>query len=263
MSRPKGRAEMQRMRMGRRIIMNRNTVLIVDDEKEIADLAGIYLTNEGYRVLKAYDATDALRLLEENPDVKLMVLDIMMPGMDGLTLCRKVRETSNIPILILSAKSQDLDKVLGLATGADDYLAKPFNPLELTARVKSLLRRFLYLNPMTPTGLGQARGPAEADEEKVFVRGLVVDRRRHTVAVYGREVSLTPTEFDILFLLAKNKGLVLSAEEIFERVWKERYFESNNTVMVHIRKIREKLEDDPSQPEFIRTVWGVGYKIEA
>ncbi len=243
--------------------MNRNTVLLVDDEKEIADLAGIYLTNEGYRVIKAYDAAQALRFLEENPDIRLMVLDIMMPGMDGLTLCRKVRETSNIPILMLSAKSQDLDKVMGLATGADDYLAKPFNPLELTARVKSLLRRFLYLNPMNPQGQGQARGAGETDEEVASVRGLVVDRRKHTVSVYDREVSLTPTEFDILFLLARNKGSVLSAEEIFERVWKERYFESNNTVMVHIRKIREKIEDNPSQPEFVRTVWGVGYKIEA
>ncbi len=157
-------------------------------------------------------------------------------------------------MLMLSAKSQDMDKIMGLATGADDYLTKPFNPLELVARVKSLLRRYLYLNP--------DRQKNEGDNSTVAVRGLRVDRKSHTVTVYDREVALTPTEFEILFLLAKNKGIVLSSEDIFEKVWRERYYESNNTVMVHIRKIREKIEENPSEPEFIKTVWGVGYRID-
>lgn len=233
--------------------MDQTTVLVVDDEKSIADLVEIYLVNDGYRVLKANSAGDARLLLESNK-VQLVVLDVMMPGVDGLEFCREVRKTSNVPILMLSAKSQDMDKILGLVTGADDYLTKPFNPLELVARVKSLLRRYLYLNP------GMTR--QDDGEDAASVRGLELDRAKHRATVYGKEVTLTPTEFDILFLLMKNKGNVLSAEQIFEKVWKERYFESNNTVMVHIRKIREKIEDDPSKPEFVKTVWGVGYKIE-
>ena len=231
--------------------MDKTCVLVVDDEKEIADLVEIYLSNEGYRVLKAGTADEADRLLQEHA-VQLVILDIMMPGMDGLTLCREIRKRSNRPVLMLSAKSQDMDKIMGLATGADDYLTKPFNPLELVARVKSLLRRYLYLNP----------GRQSADDDVATVRGLQIDRKGHRVTVYGREVSLTPTEFEILFLLAKNKGIVLSAEEIFEKVWNERYYESNNTVMVHIRKIREKIEEDPSKPEFVKTVWGGGYRID-
>jgi len=232
--------------------MDKTCVLVVDDEKEIADLVEIYLSNEGYRVLKAGTADEADRLLQEHA-VQLVILDIMMPGMDGLTFCREIRKRSNIPVLMLSAKSQDMDKIMGLATGADDYLTKPFNPLELVARVKSLLRRYLYLNP------GRQNA---GDDDVATVRGLQIDRKGHRVTVYGREVSLTPTEFEILFLLAKNKGIVLSAEEIFEKVWNERYYESNNTVMVHIRKIREKIEEDPGKPEFIKTVWGVGYRID-
>ncbi len=232
--------------------MEKTCVLVVDDEKEIADLVEIYLSNEGYRVLKAGTAAEAGRILVEQA-VHLVILDIMMPGMDGLTFCREIRRNSNIPVLMLSAKSQDMDKIMGLATGADDYLTKPFNPLELTARVKSLLRRYLYLNP----------DRQKADDDAVAsAKGLRVDRRRHTVTVYGREVALTPTEFEILFLLAKNKGIVMSSEDIFEKVWRERYYESNNTVMVHIRKIREKIEENPSDPEFIKTVWGVGYRID-
>lgn len=232
--------------------MEMTCVLVVDDEKEIADLVEIYLSNEGYRVLKAGTAAEAGRILVEQA-VHLVILDIMMPGMDGLTFCREIRRNSNIPVLMLSAKSQDMDKIMGLATGADDYLTKPFNPLELTARVKSLLRRYLYLNP----------DRQKADDDAVAsAKGLRVDRRSHTVTVYGREVALTPTEFEILFLLAKNKGIVMSSEDIFEKVWRERYYESNNTVMVHIRKIREKIEENPSDPEFIKTVWGVGYRID-
>ena len=233
--------------------MDKTTVLVVDDEKEIADLVEIYLSNEGYRVLKAACAAEAEKILGEQ-QVHLVILDVMMPGKDGMTLCRELRKDSNIPVLMLSARSQDIDKIMGLTTGADDYLTKPFNPLELIARVKSLLRRFLYLNP----------AKQESDDDSVVcIRGLRIDRKSHTVTVYDREVSLTPTEFEILFLLMKNKGIVLSSETIFEQVWRERYFESNNTVMVHIRKIREKVEENPSEPEFIKTDWGVGYRIDA
>lgn len=233
--------------------MDQTTILVVDDEKEIADLVEIYFSNEGYRVLKASDAAEAEKLLSENT-VHLMILDIMMPGKDGMTLCRELRRCSDIPVLMLSARSQDIDKIMGLTTGADDYLTKPFNPLELIARVKALLRRYLYLNPSKQES---------QDGSVISIRGLRIDRSSHTVTVHGREVALTPTEFEILYLLMKNKGIVLSAEDIFERVWRERYYESNNTVMVHIRKIREKIEENPSKPEFIKTVWGVGYKIDA
>ncbi|MDP4092127.1 MAG: response regulator transcription factor [Bacillota bacterium] len=232
--------------------MERLKILIVDDEKEIADLVEIYLSNEGYEVLKAYNAKDAINLLDTN-DVQLIILDIMMPGMDGLEACRTIRKTRNIPIIMLSAKSEDMDKILGLSNGADDYLTKPFNPLELAARVKSQLRRFLYLNP---------QGTGIKDKGQLCIDGLVIDPESHTVVLYENEVSLTPIEFEILYLLAVNRGRVFGAEEIFEKVWKEQYFESNNTVMVHIRKIREKIEDDPRRPKYIKTVWGVGYKIE-
>ncbi len=235
--------------------MGQTTVLVVDDEKEIADLIEIYLANEGFQVLKAGSAAEAEAILDDKDrPVHLIILDIMMPGKDGMTLCRELRARSNVPVLMLSARSQDIDKIMGLTTGADDYLTKPFNPLELLARVKSLLRRFLYLNPAKQE---------EPDDSVIEIRGLRIDRRGHKVSVYGREVSLTPTEFEILYLLMKNKGIVLSSETIFEQVWRERYYESNNTVMVHIRKIREKVEENPGEPEFIKTVWGVGYRIDA
>ncbi|MGE5580258.1 MAG: response regulator transcription factor [Bacillota bacterium] len=235
--------------------MERTTVLVVDDEREIADLIKIYLANEGFEVLKAANAAEAETILgDKDRPVHLIILDIMMPGKDGMTLCRELRARSNVPVLMLSARSQDIDKIMGLTTGADDYLTKPFNPLELLARVKSLLRRFLYLNPTKQEAVG---------DSVIEIRGLRIDRRSHKVSVYGREVSLTPTEFEILYLLMKNKGIVLSSETIFEQVWRERYFESNNTVMVHIRKIREKVEENPGEPEFIKTVWGVGYRIDA
>lgn len=232
--------------------MVKEKILVVDDEKEIAELIEIHLLNEGYRVRKAGSGEEAIKILAEE-DIHLVILDIMMPGMDGLEACRRIRREKNIPILMLSAKSQDMDKILGLSTGADDYLTKPFNVLELLARVKSQLRRYLYLNPQVK----------QTCENSITIRGLVIDRESHKVTVYDREVSLTPTEFEILLLLAANPGRVFSAEEIFEKVWKENYFESNNTVMVHIRKIREKTEDDPGSPLFIKTVWGVGYKIES
>lgn len=227
-------------------------ILVVDDEQAIADLIEIHLLAEGYKVSKASSGTEALRLVEaQEPD--LVILDIMMPGMDGLEVCRAIRRDRNVPILMLSAKSEDIDKILGLKTGADDYLTKPFNPLELVARVRAQLRRYLTLNPA---------GTAAPRSEVISVGGLEIDRDGRSVSKDGRPVALTPTEYEILLLLAANPGRVFGSEEIFERVWKERYFESNNTVMVHVRRLREKVEDDPSHPTLIKTVWGVGYKIE-
>lgn len=232
--------------------MEQLKILVVDDEVEITDLVGIYLTNEGFEVIKAHDGAEALKLLEEQA-FHLVILDVMMPGMGGLEVCREIRRSLNIPILMLTAKSEDMDKILGLGTGADDYLTKPFNPMELVARVKSQIRRYLFLNPAKPL---------QASDGNIQIDGLLIDPKEHSVTVYGQAVSLTPTEFDILLLLASNRGRVFGAEEIFERVWGERYFGANNTVMVHIRKIREKIEEDPRKPRYIKTVWGVGYKIE-
>ena len=231
--------------------MEVQTILVVDDEKEIADLVEIYMLNEGYKVLKAYNGTEALEIVEKE-EMQLVVLDIMMPGIDGLEVCRRIRKIKNIPILMLSAKSQDIDKIMGLTTGADDYLTKPFNPLELIARVKSQLRRFIYLNPRNN----------ELQDKEIVIQELVINPETHTVNINGTNVNLTPTEFEILLLLAGCKGRVFSSEEIFERVWGEKCFESDNTVVVHIRKIREKIEENPRKPVYIKTVWGVGYKIE-
>jgi DNA-binding response OmpR family regulator len=223
-------------------------ILVADDEKEIADLIEIHLVNEGYEVLKAADGNAALDLLDKR-DFQLVILDIMMPGIDGIEVCRRIRKSGNIPILMLSAKSRNMDKVLGLSSGADDYLAKPFDILELLARVKSLLRRFLDLNA---AAAASDSGAFPAPRQDILqVRGLD-----------GRDVRLTPTEFNILSLLAGRPGRVFRAEDIFRAVWRDRYYDSNNTVMVHIRKIREKIEDDPGRPRFVKTVWGVGYKIE-
>ena len=227
------------------------TILVVDDEREIADLVEIYLVGDGFTVLKAYDGAQALQILEKQ-DVDLAILDIMMPGMSGLDVCRQVRRTRNIPIIFLTAKSADLDKIMGLSIGADDYVTKPFNPLELTARVKAQLRRFRELN----TG-----SPKEA-EDVISVRGMTIHRQNHVVTVDGEEVRLTPLEFDILYLLASHIGRVFSTNEIFERVWQEEVYEANNTVMVHIRRLRSKLGDDKREEKIITTVWGVGYKIE-
>lgn len=229
---------------------NKETVLIVDDEKEISDLIGIYLKNEGYTVLKASDGLEALEVLKKN-EVHLIILDIMMPKMDGIQACMRIREEKNMPIIMLSAKSQDMDKIMGLSTGADDYVTKPFNPLELIARVKSQLRRYTRLNI-----------PSEKKNDEIDIGNLSINVATHEVIVDGKEVKLTPREFDILELLARNKGIVFSIEKIFESVWKEDYYESDNTVMVHIRKIREKIEVNPRKPQYIKTVWGVGYKFE-
>lgn len=230
--------------------MDKETILVVDDEKEIRDLIGIYLANDNYKVLKAENGLEALKSLEKN-HVDLIVLDIMMPNMDGIEACMKIREDKNMPIIMLSAKSEDMDKIMGLTTGADDYVTKPFNPLELLARVKSQLRRYKKLNT-----------PLEKKEGVIEIDDLSINTNTHEVKVGDKEVKLTPREFEILYLLAKNKNIVFSIEKIYSMVWKEDFFESDNTVMVHIRKIREKIEENPRKPRFIKTVWGVGYKIE-
>ncbi len=231
--------------------MEQINILVVDDDKEIAELVEIHLVGDGLRVFKAYDGHEAMRVMEKEK-IMLAVLDIMMPGMSGIELCQRIREKSNIPIIMLSAKSTDLDKIMGLGNGADDYVSKPFNPLELTARVKSQLRRYTSLNP----------GSDRCAETEVTVRDLTINRETRCVTSYGRDVKLTPIEFDILYLLASNPGKVFSTDEIFERVWNEKMYEANNTVMVHIRRLREKIEMDPKNAEIIKTVWGVGYRIE-
>ena len=229
------------------------TILVCDDDKEIVDAIDIYLTGEGFHILKAYDGYDALKILEtEHAD--LMIIDVMMPGLDGIRTTLKVRETSSIPIIILSAKSEDSDKILGLNIGADDYLSKPFNPLELTARVKSQLRRYTQLNPNS--------GAREPVNNEITIKGMSINRDNHKVVVDGEEIKLTPIEFDILYLLASNPGKVFSTDEIFEKVWNEKVYEANNTVMVHIRRLRGKMKEDTRQNKIITTVWGVGYKIE-
>ncbi len=233
--------------------MAQTTILVVDDEKEIAELVEIYLVSDGYRVLKAKNAQEGLDILERE-EVHLVLLDIMMPGMNGLEMCEQIRKSRNIPIIMLSAKSTDLDKIRGLGTGADDYVTKPFNPLELTARVKSQLRRYMQLNPNS--------GAEEKQKNEISVRGLVINRDNHRVMVDGEEIRLTPIEFDILFLLASNPGKVFSTDEIFEKVWNEKVYEANNTVMVHIRRLRGKMKEDSRTDKIITTVWGVGYKIE-
>jgi len=224
-------------------------ILIVDDDKEIRNLISIYLENEGFQTQKAEDAIEALKLLEEK-EFDLIILDIMMPNMDGIEACMKIREERTIPIIMLSAKSEDMDKIQGLASGADDYLSKPFNPLELIARVKSQLRRYTKYN-------------IETNKNKnIFEIGdLTLNTDTRQVWIKNKEVRLTPKEFDILELLARNKGIVLSIEKIYEAVWKENFYKSENSVMVHITKIRDKIEEDSKHPIYIKTIWGVGYKI--
>ncbi|HFK1513286.1 response regulator transcription factor [Bacillus paranthracis] len=231
--------------------MSKETIMVVDDEKEIRELIAIYLKNEGYRVLQAENGEEGLELLKKN-EVHLIVLDIMMPKIDGIHMCMKVREIAEMPIIMLSAKTQDMDKILGLTTGADDYVTKPFNPLELIARIKSQLRRYMKMNG----------GISLQNENEVEIGDMKINVTTHKVTIADQEVKLTPREFAILELLARNQGMVMSAEQIYERVWKEEAFQSDNTVMVHIRKIREKIEENPRKPRYVKTVWGVGYKIE-
>lgn len=230
--------------------MERETILIVDDEKEIRDLIEIYLKNEGYKIIKASNGLEAVEMLEKE-EAHLIILDIMMPKMDGIQTCLKIREDKNMPIIMLSARTQDMDKIMGLTTGADDYVTKPFNPLELVARVKSQIRRYTKLN-----------GNNMNSANEIQIGNLTINTATHEVKIDGSEIKLTPREFDILELLARNRGIVFSIEKIYELVWKEAFYESDNTVMVHIRKIREKIEENPRKPIYIKTVWGVGYKIE-
>ena len=230
-----------------------NNILVVDDEKEIRDLLEINLINEGYNVFKARCGKEALEILERE-EVNLMVLDIMMPGIDGLQVCMKIRKEYNIPIIMVSAKGQEMDKIQGLSTGADDYIVKPFSIMELLARVKAQIRRYVYLN----------ENHKQLDNKDVIeIKGITINKRNHKVHLFGTELKLTPTEYKILLLLASNGGKVFSAEDIYKEIWTEKYFEGNNTVMAHIWRLREKLEDNPKEPKIVETVWGVGYKIEA
>ncbi|MBJ8097974.1 response regulator transcription factor [Bacillus cereus group sp. N11] len=224
-------------------------ILIVDDDKDIRNLISVYLENEGLQTQKAEDAIEALKLLKEK-EFDLILLDVMMPNMDGIEACLKIREEQTIPIIMLSAKSEDMDKIQGLTSGADDYLSKPFNPLELIARVKSQLRRHKKYNTDT-----------NKNKNTIEMVGLTINTDTRQVWVKNQEVRLTPKEFDILELLARNKGMVLSVEKIYEAVWKEQFYKSNNNVMVHITKIRDKIEEDSKHPIYIKTIWGVGYKI--
>ncbi|WP_194611239.1 response regulator transcription factor [Clostridium vitabionis] len=227
------------------------TILVCDDDHEIVDAIEIYLTGEGYRVLKAYDGQEALELMKNN-EVNLLILDVMMPGLDGIRTTMKVRETSSVPIIILSAKSEDADKILGLNIGADDYITKPFNPLELVARVKSQLRRYTQLGNM------EAR-----DSAHIFTcGGLEINDENKEVFVDGKPVKLTPIEYNILLLLVRNAGKVFSIDEIYRKIWNEQPIDADNTVAVHIRHIREKIEINPREPRYLKVVWGVGYKIE-
>lgn len=225
-------------------------ILVCDDDKEIVDAIEIYLKQEDYEVVKAYDGYDAIDIVK-NDAIDLLILDIMMPMLDGISTALRIREFSTIPIIILSAKSQDMDKIMGLNMGADDYITKPFNPLELLARVKSQLRRYKRLSSHT-----------EDDSEIYSVGGLVINDSTKEVNVDGDIIKLTPMEYNILLLLVKNQGKVFSIKNIYEQIWNEEAIGADNTVAVHIRHIREKIEVNPRDPKYLKVVWGVGYKIE-
>jgi DNA-binding response OmpR family regulator len=229
--------------------LDKSNVLVVDDDRDIVESTAIFLMNEGYNVLKAYDGLEALDIINKKP-VHLVLLDIMMPKLDGIRATLKIREEKNIPIIIVSAKSEDVDKILGLNIGADDYVTKPFNPLELVARVKSQLRRYMTL------------GNAPQKKSQIVNGGLCIDTESKTVSVDGEQIKLTATEYGIIELLMANLNRVFSIDEIYERVWKEPGFSPENTVAVHIRRIREKIEINPKDPKYLKVVWGIGYKIE-
>lgn len=233
--------------------MKKNNVLVVDDDKEIVDAIEIYLKNEGINVIKAYDGLEAIEVLMEN-NVQLILMDIMMPNMDGLRTTMKIRQEKNIPIILISAKSEDTDKILGLNMRADDYITKPFNTLELIARVKSQLRRY--------TVLGNYSGKNEENNSIIRSGGLSLNQDTKEVIVDGEVIKLTATELGILKLLLKNQGKVFSIDEIYENVWNEPSYNAENTVAVHIRRIREKIEINPKEPKYLKVVWGIGYKIE-
>lgn len=226
-------------------------ILVCDDDKEIVEAIEIYLSQEGYHILKAYDGIEALKILEKEK-VELLILDVMMPKLDGIRATLKIREKNSIPIIILSAKSEDADKILGLNVGADDYVTKPFSPLELIARVKSQLRRYTQLGGSMPE-----------EKDKIYqVGGLQINDDLKEVTVDGEPVKLTPIEYNILLLLMKNQGRVFSISQIYESIWNEEAIGADNTVAVHIRHIREKIEINPKDPRYLKVVWGVGYKIE-
>lgn len=229
--------------------MNIGYILIVDDDENIRNLVSIYLENEGFKTIKVDNANKALEVLEEK-NIELILLDIMMPQIDGIEACIKIRKDKNMPIIMMSAKSEDMDKIHGLTAGADDYITKPFNPLELIARVKSQLRRYQKYNDGSST-----------IKSVIEIGDLIVNTDTRQVYISEKEVRLTPKEFDILELLSRNKGIVFSIRKIYEEIWKEDFFKSDNTVAVHITKIREKIEVDSKKPIYIKTIWGVGYKI--
>ena len=228
-----------------------STILVCDDDKDIVDAIDIYLTQEGYQVLKAYNGEEAIKVLKEK-EVDLLIIDVMMPRLDGIRATLKIREEMSLPIIILSAKSEDADKILGLNIGADDYMTKPFNPLELVARVKSQLRRYTQL------------GSTSKEDSKYEFKtgGLVIRDDLKRVTVDGETVKLTPIEYNILLLLVKNQGKLFSINQIYESIWNEEAIGADNTVAVHIRHIREKIEINPKEPRYLKVVWGVGYKVE-
>lgn len=230
--------------------MNNLKILIADDDREIVDMIELYLAGEDYEIIKAYDGKECMEMLKQH-EISLLVLDIMMPHIDGLEVCKNLRETSNIPVILVSARTAPLDKVQGLSGGADDYITKPFHPLELVARIKAQMRRYTELNPNRGNESGE-----------IIIKDLIINIDEHTVQKGDELCQLTPKEFDILLLLAQNRGQVFSSETLFEKVWKEAALDQDNTVMVHIRKLRDKLGDNARKPKYIHTVWGVGYKIE-
>lgn len=227
------------------------TILVVDDEQEIADLVSLYLQNENYQVVKCYSSSDALEQIQSQK-FDLAVLDVMLPGLSGFELCQKIRVHHNYPIIMLTAKEEEIDKITGLTLGADDYITKPFRPLELVARVKAQLRRYKKYNMVS-----------ETDEDIIIHSGLFLNISTHECLLNEKPLSLTPTEFSILRILCQKKGSVVSAEELFHEIWKDEYYtKSNNTITVHIRHLREKMNDSAENPKYIKTIWGVGYKIE-
>ena len=228
-------------------------ILVVDDEQAIADLIEVYLAGEGWEVIKCDNGTDAVRCVEEE-ELSMAILDVMLPDIDGFTICRKIREKHFYPVIMLTAKSEDLDKITGLTIGADDYITKPFNPLELLARVKTQFRRYETYN--------HPDKDQKTQDHAIDNWGLSISKDTHKFPLNGKELPLTPIEFSILWYLCENRGRVLSSEAIFEKVWGERFLDSNNTVMTHIGRIREKMHDSGRKPKYIKTVWGVGYQIE-